>query len=346
MEETVSAPLDPHAIEQEIALIREKESNPYSAGTKTNLFTLVVFRREDAVAPGAADPAERALTFLLGKRPARIITVTRVKSPRTEAWVSGRCFPDKRNRGVCFEEVRIEAGDDGMGMDPGAWAPLLIRDLPVFAWIPDGPEIQDAPWEGSLRSADGLIDKLLVDSSRSAAGVNAGVNAGGGGGAASGDGAAELRALVQLQERTAASIPLSDFSWRRGRILREQTARSFDTPDMRRQLAAMRAVRLYGGSPYEASLYFHWLQARLGRSLGIDHAAAGPLSEGFRVTFTMEGFPPIDLGCTKGGCLSRGEEKGAYRFPSDGEILLEEVDTLVRDPIFLQVLAQAARRGP
>ena len=48
LEETVSALLDPRAIEQEIARIREKESNPYSSGTKTNLFTLLIFRSEDA----------------------------------------------------------------------------------------------------------------------------------------------------------------------------------------------------------------------------------------------------------------------------------------------------------
>ena len=200
--------------------------------------------------------------------------------------------------------------------------------------MPDGPEIKDAPWEGSLRSADGLIDKLLVDSSRSAA---AGGAAGDGPGA--GDGAAELRALVQLQERTAAAIPLSDFSWRRGRILREQTARSFDTPDMRRQLAVMRAVRLYGGSRMEAWLYFQWLGTRLGQDIPADHAWEGPLTEGFRLTFTIDGAPAVDIGCTKGGCLSRGEEKGGYRFPSDGEILLEEVDALSRDVVFNEVLA-------
>jgi hypothetical protein len=331
VEAVVNAPLDPRVIEEEITLIREKESNPYSAGTKTNLFTLLVFRREGAVAPGAADTVETALGFLLGKRPARIITITRVSAPRTEAWVSGRCFPDKRNRGVCFEEVRIEAGDDGMGMDPGAWAPLLIRDLPVFAWVPDGPGDTGAPWEASLRGAAGLIDKLLVDSSRSPA--------------AAGPSGDPLGALLRLRESTGSAFPLSDFAWRRGRVLREQTARSFDPPDMRPHLPSLRGVKLYGGSPSEASLYFHWLQARLGRSLGTDHAAAGPLAEGFRVTFTIEGQPDLDIGCTKGGCLSRGEEKGAYRFPSDGEILLEEVDTLVRDPIFLDVLAQASRPG-
>jgi hypothetical protein len=324
----MSAPLDPRVIEEEIALIREKESNPYSAGTKTNLFTLLVFRREGAITPGTADPAEVALGFLLGKRPARIITIVRARAPRTEAWVSGHCFPDKRNRGVCFEEVRIEAGDDGMGMDPGAWAPLLIRDLPVFAWMPDGPDVEGAPWERSLRDAAGLIDKLLIDSSRSSVA----------------DASLELRPLLRLRESTGGAFPISDFAWRRGRVLREQTARAFDPDDKRKQLASLRAVRLYGGSPSEASLYLHWLQARLERDLDVDQAAAGSLAEGFRIICSLDGSPDIDIGCTKGGCLSLGEEKGAYRFPSDGEILLEEVDTLVRDSIFLQALAHAGRR--
>ena len=318
----MSALLNPRVIEQEIARIREKESNPYSSGTKTNLFTLVIFRQKGAVPPGQRDPAETALQYMLGKRPARIITITRARAPRTEVWVSGRCFPDKRNRGVCFEEVRIESGDDGVGIDPGAWAPLLIRDLPVFAWIPDGLGTDEGSWEGALLKAAGLIDKLLVDSARLAGG-------------------SALPALRELGERTAGAFLLSDFSWRRSRILREQTARAFDPPGMRPFLASVQSVRLYGGSEFEASLFFLWLRVRLGRKFLVEHAAAGALAEGFRVTFKLDGAPDLDIGCTKGGCLSRGEEKGAYRFPSDGEILLEEVDTLSRDPVFVEVLAHA-----
>jgi hypothetical protein len=321
VEKTVSALLNPRVIEQEIARIREKESNPYSSGTKTNLFTLVIFRQQGAIPPGEPDPAETALQYMLGKRPARIITITKARAPRTEVWVSGRCFPDKRNRGVCFEEVRIESGDDAVGLDPGAWAPLLIRDLPVFAWIPDGLGTDERTWEGALLKAAGLIDKLLVDSGR----------------------LGELSALWELRQRTAGAFLLSDFSWRRSRVLREQTARAFDPPAMRPFLASVQSVRLYGGSEFEASLFFLWLRVRLGREILVDHAAAGALAEGFRVTFKLTGAPDLDIGCTKGGCLSRGEEKGAYRFPTDGEILLEEVDTLSRDPVFVEVLAHAGR---
>jgi hypothetical protein len=329
VEKTVSALLNPRVIEQEIARIREKESNPYSSGAKTNLFTLVIFRQQGAVPPGEPDPVETALQYMLGKRPARIITITRTRAPQTEVWVSGRCFPDKRNRGVCFEEVRIESGDDGVGLDPGAWAPMLIRDLPVFAWIPDGLGTDEGTWEGALLKAAGLIDKLLVDSARLSADHTGKIGG--------------LYAVRELRERTAGAFLLSDFSWRRSRILREQTARAFDPPGMRPLLASVQSVRLYGGSEFEASLFFLWLRVRLGKEILVEHAAAGALAEGFRVTFKITGATDLDIGCTKGGCLSRGEEKGAYRFPTDGEVLLEEVDTLSRDPVFVEVLAHAGR---
>jgi hypothetical protein len=331
MEKVVNAPLDPRVIEREIARIREKEANPFASGTKTNLFTLLMFRSEGAADPGAADPVELALHYLLGRRPARIITITRARAARTEAWVSGRCFPDRRNRGVCFEEVRIESGDDGLGADPGAWAPIVIRDLPVFAWIADRPPEGSEPWERVVVEAAGLIDKLLVDSSRPERGPE--------------ESDAVLPALCRLREKTADAFLLSDFSWRRGRILREQTARAFDPPGMRPLLSSVRSVRLHGGSPPEASLFFGWLRARLGRNLRADHAADTPLPDGFHVTFAFDGAPDLDIGCTKGGCLSRGEQKSAYRFPSDGEILLEEVDSLTRDPVFLEALAQAGQSG-
>jgi hypothetical protein len=270
---------------------------------------------------------ETSLQYLLGKRPARIITIRRARSAQTEVWVSGRCFPDRRNRGVCFEEVHIESGDDGVGADPGAWSPLVIRDLPVFAWMPDNFQEEATDWTPALRGSAGLIDKLLVDSSRS-----------------DGQEAATMRALQDLRESAADGFHVSDFAWRRGKVLREQSARAFDPAEMRPLLPSVKAVRLYGGSKMEAWLYFQWLDARLGRHVEAEHALEGPLTEGFRLTFTIEGVPEVDIGCTRGGCLSRGEEKGAYRFPSDGEILLEEVDTLSRDSVFSEVLSRG--RGP
>lgn len=320
--------LDPRAIEEEIVRIRERESNPYSSGVKTNLFTLVIFRSADPDAPGASDHVESALAFLLGKRPARIISIHQARAPKTEVWVSGRCYPDRRNRGVCFEEVRIESGDDGVGADPGAWAPLVIRDLPVFAWMPDGLAAAVHQWTPALQGAAGLIDKLLVDSSRGPE-----------------DRAAVIDALARMRDATADAFLVSDFSWRRSKVLREQAARAFDPPEMRVLLTKVRSARLYGASRLEAWLFFQWLSSRLGREIPGEHAWEGPLNEGFRLTISMDEAPDVEIGCTKGGCIERGEEKGAYRFPTDGEVLLEEVDTLARDSVFSEVLSRGRAAG-
>lgn len=335
----MSGDLDPRSIEREIARIREKESNPFAAGAKTNLFTLVRIRDK---AGGTGDPSEAALQFLLGKRPARIITIERTAAARTEASVSGRCFPDRRNRGVCFEEVRIDSGDDELGLDPGAWTPLLVRDLPVYLWWLPGLAAGAGAVPAPIRGAAELIDKLIVDTSP--AGEAAG---------------AELGALARLRAATGGVFEISDFSWRRGRVLRELSARAFDPPEMRPRLAELRGVDLGGASRAEALLFFSWLSSRLGWSPAggdggnpafrdIDgnevrptHEGRGPLSGGFMLCFRFARGERLDISCSGSGCVCSGEERGAYRFPSEGELLLEEVDSLSRDAIFPEVLDHA-----
>jgi glucose-6-phosphate dehydrogenase assembly protein OpcA len=179
------------------------------------------------------------------------------------------------------------------------------------------------PWRQTLASAADLIDKVIIDSTRALPPAEPGGDA----------------MAARLREIASAGQMLSDFSWRRSTVLREQTARSLDPPELRPQIARVRRARLYGGSASEAQLYFRWLRARLERDIDAEHAWVGPLTEGFRITLGIEGAPDVEIGCTKGGCLSRGEEKGAYRFPSDGEILLDEVDSATHDPVFMQVLA-------
>ncbi len=225
----MSAVLDPRAIEEEIARIREKESNPYSSGTKTNIFTLLIFRADEAPVAEPSDPVETVLQFLPGKPPARIITIRRSRGATAEAWVSGRCFP------TCGTGAAVRGGPHRerrrrSRRRPGAWSPLVIRDLPVFAWLPDGLSKAGPAWTPALRGAAGLIDKVLVDSSR-------------------GDSqAAEASdALQNLTAELADASLVSDFSWRRGRVLREQAARAFDPLEMRALLPSVRAVRLYGG---------------------------------------------------------------------------------------------------
>jgi glucose-6-phosphate dehydrogenase assembly protein OpcA len=346
VEALVSTILDPRSIEREIARIRERESNPYSSGVKTNLFTLVIFRKQGE--REKSDPLSSALQYMLGRRPARIITIDHVDAAETGVMVSGRCFPDRRNRGVCFEEVRIESGADGLGEDPGAWAPLLIRDLPVFAWWPDGLNGSGDSWQEPILQSASLIDKLIIDTGNTAQEQGAEL--------------AAMRSLLSLRKKADGSFFISDFAWRRSRVLRELTARAFDQPETRPRLARIRSVTLDGGSRADGLLFFLWLSTRLGwfpagkgmdfgrskdrsgRDISLTHATPGfHLSEGFRLRFTFDGSEGIEIGCTHGGCVSNGAERGAYKYPSDGEILLEVVDSLTRDPVYQEVLERAGR---
>ena len=372
----MSAKVDLRAIEREIEQIREREANPYSAGTRTNLFTLLIFRAEGA-SQQPKDRAGAALAHLLGRRPARIITFERSQSLESELSVSGRCSPDRLNRGVCFEEVYIQCGDDGVGSDPGTWAPLLIRDLPTFAWWPDGLATGILPVEDPIAGVSDRVDKVIIDS---AAAQRTGADAGeaspaqapfDAAGMAVGSPApfdiptdtrsfpAELGLLLKTRDTKGGSYLVTDFAWRRGQALREQSARAFDPPEHRELISRIRGVRLRGGMRAEAQLYFHWLAQRLRwtrggsrdglpvvwdqarRDIRLSHDFEGPLAEGFVVTFSFEGAPDLPVGCTRGGCVSIDDEKSAYRFPTDGEILLQEVYSLVRDSSFHEVLAHA-----
>ena len=330
--------LDPRAIEAEISRIRERESNPYHSGMKTNLFNLVIFR-------SAARPtAVSALEYLLGKRPARIITVEAAGHERTSASVSGRCYPDARNRGVCFEEIGINRGADPLGSDPGIWSPLLIRDLPVLVWWQD----RVSPLPPLLTGVAGLVDKLIVDT---AIGESLGENP-----------LDSLRELSAFRAATGGTAVVSDLEWRRILPLRIQAARLFEPEDNRALLSEISGVTLRGGSSAQALLFFLWLSSRLGwvpsegtaagmasftdpagSAVTVEHTMHAPLCEGFAAAFSFRhGAKELAVECGKNGCVSVRDEKGAYRFPSDGEALLHEVDGLAQDPVFTKVLDAAA----
>lgn len=347
MAEAMSATLDPRAIEREIGMIRERESNPYSSGIKTNLFNLVILtgtagERADSPAETAKeDGAAAALQHLLGRRPARIITIDRTTGMRNpgeqgvQAAVSGRCFPDTHSRGVCFEEIRISGGG-GAGADIGAWAPLLIRDIPVYAWALGRATDESL---ASLRDAAEYIDKLIVDTSAGDA-AEAGLEA--------------MRALRAVRLAARRSVAVSDFAWLRTAGLRVQAARAFDPPEARARLAAIRKVSAQGLPPAEAALFLLWLASRLGWTPDGDRKASprglpafvDPAGKtvlaGAQASDRGPGGPRrlmrIELGFDAGEPLILSASA-----PSDGEILLAEVDSLRQDPLLEDVLGLAEK---
>jgi hypothetical protein len=313
----MSATMDPRAIEREIGRIRERESNPYSSGVKTNLFNLVIFAGQGEAAAQAAGPA---LQHLLGKRAARIITIDGEGAGQsTGAVVSGRCFPDSRSRGVCFEEIGISGGAPGTNI--GAWAPLLIRDIPVYAWRLGRPTRESlAP---VLEAAE-LIDKLIVDSSAGLSHASA---------------REAIYALGGFRSAARQSVVVADFAWRRTHALRVQAARAFDPPETRARLGEIREVSVAGLPHAEGALFFLWLASRLGWAPGQGPTLRGPATEG----------NAPGLGVAAELHFSNGEPLVLGAKPvSDGEILLAEVDSLYQDALLEDALALAealARTG-
>ncbi len=334
VEKAVSATLDPRAVEREIAMIRERESNPYSSGIKTNLFNLVILAEGEEQAT-AAGPA---LGHMLGRRPARIITIVRgaAASPAqgaetgARASVTGRCFPDTHSRGVCFEEIRISAV--GSGVDVGAWAPLLIRDIPVYAWVPGLPSLERlAP---AVEAAE-YIDTLITDST-AARSLQAALGA--------------ARCLHAARAAARRAIAVSDLAWRRTLPLRVQAARAFDPPEERARLASIREICARELVPAEALGLSLWLASRLGWTL----RPADPGRAGEAPAFVDAAGRPVRL-CEAGAGRARTGTQVSVeiRFdageplllaaaaPTDGEILLAEVDSPRQDPLFEDVLAAA-----
>ncbi len=337
--------LDPRLIEAEILRMREREAGPFGAGARAVLFTLVVFRSNPR------PPASEALEYLVGKRPARLIVIEASDAGATSASVGGRCFPDALDRGVCLEEITIRRGADALGSDPGIWAPLLIRDLPVLAWV----QGRVRPLPPLLTAEAGLVDKLIVDT---------------GSGAALGENPLDaLRELSAFRSAARGAAAVSDLSWRKTAPLRVQTARLFEPEKNRPLLRSISGVTLRGCSRAEALLFFLWLAAALdwtpaadldgfagaegrkpaaagftggaGAPIRTEHLPSAEAGDGFSVELAFAGEKRgLSVACGRSGCVSLDGGDGAYRLPPDGEVLLKEVDRTAQDPLFAGVLGK------
>ena len=322
---SAAAPFDPAKIERELAVLEREKSG---SGTRATLFNLAVFAPEEA-----AGRIESLLAFLLGKRAARVIRVVLDAPGASRVGVSARCVPDREDRGVCFQEILVENGPDNAGIAPGTWPALLVRDIPVYAvWLEAlgaRPEL--------LEQLGEFADKLIIDSEYSTR---------------RGDEPAGMyRRILDYSRRHVLAV--SDFAWRRTAGARIQTARLFDEVEDEDVFDKIGTVRLAGFSPAAARLYKAWLTGRLG------WLGAGPEyrnENGGRVSFversesaagsleiTFAAGPGRDLkvrldpdGLTEfqaGGC-----KRGSVLLPSDGEILLREVDVPSADAGFLSAV--------
>ena len=344
---------DPERVESELAEIQRK-SSPTEA--RTVILNLLVVSEEDS-----RPRAERALGAVLGKRAARVIHIVDTDGEESDISLSARCYLDYERKSVCFQEVLIENGSDGVGAAPGSWTPLLIRDIPVYVlWLSRFSER-----EPLLDHVQEQADKLIIDSEHAIT---------------AGDTAADVhRAVsgVMLPE----GFSVSDFTWQRTRPLRRATAHLFDQEELADALFDLASVETEGAPLMFSALYQAWIAGRLGWQL--EHAAsAGPnptpadsgkptagsegrtgtvrrytdrqgrrvqtgcinvgeLESGFSVTMSFFSHKPIVLTVREDGCVEVAGGGGGehvreiIRTPSDGEMLLSEIDAAGNENLYI-----------
>jgi glucose-6-phosphate dehydrogenase assembly protein OpcA len=331
---------NPEKIERELEEI-QRQNSPTEA--RTAILNLLVFSRREAI-----QRTDAALGHVVGKRAARVIHVVQRDQAESDVSLSARCYLDRERKSVCVQEILIDNGHDGVGAAPGSWTPLLIRDLPVYAiWF-------DTLAENAKLLVDlqEQCDTLIVDTEQSVAFGE------------------DARSVVRTikNDLTAGGVVVSDFTWQRVAPLRRLTARYFDPPRRRERMEHIRRVDVSKVPPVFGSLYLSWLASRLGwyvdETRVADHTAAdlrvalspaapgrngeyndalGNNGQSVTLRFTYDdGSATTIRGEPDGTALIQGpeeeEERVSYHIPTDGEIVLAEIDAVRNENLYTEAL--------
>lgn len=242
------AQVDIRSIERELTELWKSaaQGDEEQRGAVTRACTLnLVAVSYGATAQRAVD---QAIDRLTGTHPHRAIVLSiedggAAGQAPIEAWVQAHCqIPAPGRPQVCCEQITITARDTGVMRIPGTLLPLLVSDVPVVVWYPEGEPFGDPLYERLQE----LADRVVVDTEQF-------VDPEGG-----------LRRLAAL---TGGATPASDLAWGRLTIWRELIAQCFDAPALAGRLPAIDRVRIaYGShcSRVPALLLAGWMSARLG----------------------------------------------------------------------------------
>lgn len=316
----MKALFDPEKIERDLRILEREYS---LTETRTVLFNLVIFANRDNMVP----IEENLLLPLLGKRAVRIIRISVGHPAETSVSVSARCAPDREDMGVCFQEILIENGSDNAGVAPGSWSAFLIRDLPVYVlWQTDLPKEEDL---GPLTFAREQADKFLLDGEFFL-----------GKGLSLTDYVQRVRKLL-----TGVGVQVIDFTWERIRPLRIFTAQVFDHRALMDLLPHVTSLEVSGPSELARFYYAAWIRNSLeeeGRKVAVESRQSEKVQVEFRFRDSLD---PLFWGVDseRMGRAFFGKEEVLARplkFPSDGGILLEQVDIPIADPLYRRVLEE------
>jgi glucose-6-phosphate dehydrogenase assembly protein OpcA len=240
--ESRSAPLrgamSVEQIERELARLRMTEDE--TLGARASVLNLIVVTDEES-APGVT----RVVCELSGRYPSRamlMISDPEEDKANLEVGLSAFCRV-RGSRQVCAEQITMHIEGPPAEHLESLAGPLLIPDLPVFLWYPNGG-IPPSPECGGMAA---LADRLILDSDSGA----------------TGDCEAVLRGAADLSENCALAV--GDLQWAALSPWRSLLANLFAPPERAGELEKIRHAEVLHGSDgeCEALLFVSWLSAAL-----------------------------------------------------------------------------------
>ncbi len=239
--------VSPASIEDEFTrMLRESAgSSGYDASSiRLRVLNFLAF----TTAQDAGARFESVLQVLPQRYPCRAILARTDKDrERLEATVSARCWHASGEvRDMCSEEVQLVASATQPQELASAVLALLVPELPVTAWVMDGPELRGRLSQELIEAADRIVTDTAVVP----------------------DIATGFRALLRDMRDVDARI--ADFAWLRLEAWRAMVAQFFDGDAGMAELARINEIEIESerdalGS--EALLLAGWLVSRLGLSL-------------------------------------------------------------------------------
>jgi len=234
----------PGRIERELARLRMNEDG--SLGARASVLNLIVVTSEE-YAPEVA----RVVCELSGKYPSRAILM--VSDPEEveanlEIGLSAFCsvrrgMPGGSRNQVCAEQITMHVEGPPAEHLESLAGPVLIPDLPVFLWYPEG----GLPGSPGCEGMAALADRLILDSG------------------APGDCEASLQGMAVLLEQVGVPA-IGDLQWAALSPWRSLLADLFAPPERTGELAKIRRVEILHDRTGEcqALLLVGWLSGALG----------------------------------------------------------------------------------
>ncbi|HST03894.1 MAG TPA: glucose-6-phosphate dehydrogenase assembly protein OpcA [Chloroflexia bacterium] len=219
------------------------------AVTTAQVLNLVIRARSYEAANGYVESIER----ITGRHPCRVIVATTDPSETdmpVQAWVSIHCqLPPSGGRQVCCEQVTVAAGGESVRRLPAAIIPLLLPDLPVFLWWPEGDPFD----EYVFRNLADSLNRLIVDS------------------ATFENPEGTLAKMASGIKNQWPKVAVSDVNWGRLTPWREMVASFFDPPVMHPYLERLARIKIEYSEPAhgrgvnrtQALMMAGWLASRL-----------------------------------------------------------------------------------